>query len=135
MSEEQPPGKVISREEWDAFAVELRADGLVQVLIEPEMEVTVDHVKQIIEAIGRISGGKTVPVLVLAGEYTLPSAEARDFIASPGNPYALAEAYVVSSLPQKIVGNFYLQFNTPGRPTKIFTDPEEATRWLKEFIR
>lgn len=126
---------VISREEWDGFAVELRSDGIVQVLVPPEKEVNVEQVKKVIAAIGKISGGKGVPVLVLAGEYALPSGEARDFMADPGNPYALAEAYVVQSLPQKIVGNFYLQFNNPGRPTKIFNDQALAVEWLKEFIR
>lgn len=135
MSEHQPPITVIAREEWGAFAVELRSDGLVQVLIQPETEVDVEQVKEVITATGKVTGGRKVPVLVLAGEYTLPTVKARHYIAEPGNPYALAEAYVLRSLPQKIVGNFFLRFHNPGRPTRIFTQKEEAIQWLMEFMR
>lgn len=135
MSKRQPPVTVVAREEWEAFAVELRSDGLVQVLIQPETEVDVEQVKKIVEATGKVTNGSKAPVLVLAGEYTLPTADARNYIAEPGNSFALAEAYVLRSLPQKIVGDFFLRFNNPGRPTRIFTQKEQAIQWLMTFIR
>jgi hypothetical protein len=135
MEEYPTPGAtILDTIEWEAYKVSLRSDGLVQVVISPEQEVTAQRVQQIIEAIGKISGGKPVPVLVLPGEYTLPTEEGRLYIADPGNPYALAEAYVTHSLPQKLVGNFFLQFNKPGRPTRMFLKVEEAIEWLKTFL-
>ncbi len=41
---------------------------------------------------------------------------------------------MISDLPQKIVGNFFLKFDKPARPTKIFTKEEEAVEWLKQFF-
>lgn len=98
-------------------------------------EITVDDVKSIAESCRQVGGGKVLPLLLKVDKYTLPSAEARKFIASAdSNPYAKAEAYVISDLPQKIVGNFFLKFDKPARPTKIFTKENEALEWLKQFF-
>src|SRR5688572_7854267 len=122
--------RIVDKIEWGNFMVGLRDDGIMQVNVGAEKEVTVDNVKEVIAAIGKLGKEKKYPIFVMAGEYTLPTEEARLFIASPGNPYALAEAYMTHSLPQKLVGNFYLQFNKPARPTRMFTREEDALEWL-----
>jgi hypothetical protein len=99
-------------------------------------EISVEDVKSIASSCQKIGGGKAYPLLIKVDKYTLPSAEARKFIAqADSNPYAKAEAYVISDLPQKIVGNFFLKFDKPARPTKIFTNEEEAMEWLKQFFK
>jgi hypothetical protein len=30
----------------------------------------------------------------------------------------------------RIAGNFYIRFNKPPKPTRIFTNPEDAKSWL-----
>jgi hypothetical protein len=45
-----------------------------------------------------------------------------------------ADAFVIYSLPQKLVGNFYLKVNKPPVPTRFFKTPEEAIRWLRKFV-
>lgn len=98
-------------------------------------EITVDDVKSIAESCKELGEGKAYPLLIKVDKYTLPSAEARKYIAqADSNPYAKAEAYVISDLPQKIVGNFFIKFDKPARPTKIFTKEEEAIEWLKRFF-
>lgn len=98
-------------------------------------EISVDDVILIAEMCREIGGGEVLPLLINADEYTLPSAEARKFIAQKdSNPYAKAEAYVVKDLSQKIVGNFYLKVDKPARPTKIFSNEQEALEWLKQFF-
>ncbi|MFN7012979.1 MAG: hypothetical protein ACK4ON_01785 [Bacteroidia bacterium] len=100
-----------------------------------DTEILVEDVKMIAETCKVLGEGKILPVLILTDKFTLPSAEARKFIAqADSNPYAKAEAYVISDLPQKIVGNFFLKFDKPARPTKIFTKEEEAVEWLKQFF-
>lgn len=131
---DHPSVNIIDSIAWGPFKVSLRGDNIMQVEIEAEQEVSLGNVKEIIEAMRKLGNEKKYPVLVLPGEYTLPTQEARQFMASPGNPYALAEAYLLHSLPQKLVGNFFLQFNKPQRPTRIFTKYNEALEWLKSFI-
>ena len=40
-------------------------------------------------------------------------------------------AIVINGLPQKLIGNFYLNVMKPKRNTKIFTSKKEAITWLK----
>jgi hypothetical protein len=87
-----------------------------------------------VNALETIFEGKKFPLLIVTGEYTLPTPEARAYIATPeSDPYASAEAYVVKSLSQKLVGNVYLSFNKPARPTRIFNSEEKALEWLQQF--
>jgi hypothetical protein len=50
------------------------------------------------------------------------------------NPYAKADAFVIKSVAQKIIANFYLKISTPERPTKFFKNKTEAINWLKTIL-
>ena len=41
-------------------------------------------------------------------------------------------ALIVSSPISKIIGNFFLGLNKPLKPTRLFTNKEDALNWLKE---
>lgn len=118
----------------DFATVSLKKDGIVRVEIMPEIQVSVDQVKQIAFTIKTIGNDKIFPVLILPGKYTIPDEHARKFLASNNSKNnALAEAYVVEALSQKLVANFYMKFHKPQRPTKIFESEKEALEWLKCF--
>lgn len=42
-----------------------------------------------------------------------------------------AEAFLVESLANRLVANFYIRFNRPKNPTKIFNHFEKALNWLR----
>lgn len=42
----------------------------------------------------------------------------------------ISQALVLKSLAHKIVANFYLKFNKPTCPAAVFSDPEEAVKWI-----
>lgn len=117
------------------LSVALRSDGIIKVSINGNEEIDVGNVVEVVSAIQKIGHGKTFPVLISVGEYTLPTHEARAYLATEkSNPFASAEAYVIYSFSQKLVGNVYLSFNKPVRPTRIFNSEEKAIEWLKSFI-
>jgi len=39
-------------------------------------------------------------------------------------------AIIINGLPQKLIGNFYLNVMKPKRKTKIFSSKEDAITWL-----
>ncbi|MBL7882912.1 MAG: hypothetical protein JNL69_02505 [Bacteroidia bacterium] len=120
---------------FETTNVSIREDGIVLVNVDANTEIDVPHVKQVVSAIKQLGKGDKFPLLIIAGEYTLPTPEARAYIATPeSDPYAKAEAYVVKSFSQKLVGNVFLSFNKPARPTKIFTSEEKAVEWLQQFL-
>jgi hypothetical protein len=59
------------------------------------------------------------------------SPEVREFAASKtGNHHTIGDAIVISSFSQKILADFYLRFNKPAMPTKVFNDVVKASEWL-----
>ena len=59
--------------------------------------------------------------------------EARDFAASGATAgHISAFAILANDLSMRLVGNFFIHFHKPNQPTRIFTDEDEARRWLLE---
>lgn len=127
--------KIIKEYIFEESSVNFRSDGLVWVCIKTTNDVEIKHVVEIVSALEEYGKGKKFPLLITTQKYTLPSPEARAYIATAeSDPYASAEAYVIQSLAQKLVGNVYIQFNKPARPTRIFNSEEKAIEWLKTFL-
>ena len=51
---------------------------------------------------------------------------------SSGNLYTYCDAIVIRNLAQKIIADFYIKFNKPKMPTKIFYSVNKAHEWIKE---
>jgi len=88
---------------------------------------------------GKMVNYHSVPLLLTLDDFAIPPADTRAFWATKeacpyACPYACAEAYLTKTIGHKIIGNVYMKFNKPGRPTKIFTDKDEAIKWLKTFL-
>ncbi len=80
-------------------------------------------------------GGDRLPVLVLCGEYTTSDVSFLKHLSKNGNdPYSSADAFVIQSIAQKLVANFYVKIVRPERPTKFFTSKDDALKWLRQFM-
>ncbi len=56
--------------------------------------------------------------------------EIREWAAdTSGNRYTHTDAIVIGSLSQKIISDFYLRFNRPSKPTRIFYSLDKAAEW------
>lgn len=111
----------------------LRKDGIVQVNFGDNVELDVKETKDILTALASINDGKKSLVVNVAGKNTTATREARSYSASEeAGQHTIADAFVVNNLPQKLLGNFYLNLNKPFINTKIFNKLEEAIVWLKQ---
>jgi len=112
----------------------LRDDGIIQ-MNSRNHTYTVQDLKEINVAQGKISDGKRLPLLVVADQYSDIESDAREFMASfEATQFSSAEAYVLRSLGHKILGNFYLKVNKPGVPTRFFNEKTEALQWLLTYL-
>lgn len=60
--------------------------------------------------------------------------EARKYAAEDENSkYSIAMAILVNSLPTRLLTNFFIKFNKPKTPTKMFTSKDKALTWLENF--
>lgn len=115
--------------------IQLRQDGILHIHITIPEELEIIHTKAIFEARNKLTNNTSHPHLYTGGIYLNPSDEVTKFAASEErNKLVIADAYVISSLSQRIIANFYLKFKKPIRPTKIFTDEDTAIIWLSSFI-
>ncbi len=116
--------------------VSLLDEGILHIHLKGGSEIELADAVLIVEAMGKLGGGKKYPVMIDAGEFTSVDKEVRIFSASPeSNIYTLADAIAYVSLAQKLIANFYIQYNKPSVPTKAFPTKEEALEWLKSFTK
>ena len=113
-------------------------EGVVYTLYENEIfHVYIPEFKRVNQAVintgnafmESIGGGKYYNIFEL-DSFADVDPEVREWAAdSNGNTYTYTDAIVINSLPQKIIADFYLKFNKPVSPTKIFNSLEKAVKW------
>lgn len=127
--------KVLSTETIAPYVISLCDDGILYVRVTNEVNETVERSKALVEAIGKMVNYKKVPLLSKFDEFALPPKENRDFWAQKDScPYTIAEAFIMNSTAMTLIANFYMRFEKPQRETKMFTQVEDARKWLKTFL-
>ncbi len=99
----------------------------------PDTSLDLIAAKTIIQEAADLSGDKVYPALTDIREMPPHSKDVREYFANEGSYNASANAIVVSSSLSKVLANFFLTLNKPVVPTRIFTDPVKAARWLEMF--
>lgn len=119
----------------EAFTLKWRSDGILHSHTSSNLEFNVNSLKKFNVVMGEMVNYKKVPLLITFDEFAIPPLETRVFWAEKDScPWSSADAYITATFGHKLIGNFYLKFNKPGRPTKMFVSEKEAARWLKSFI-
>jgi hypothetical protein len=112
----------------------LQRGNILRIDIVPNELFNLSDAREVVAAAGRMGEGRAMANLIVIGEHTTADHEARAYASSEeGCKYKIADAFVLRSLPQMLVGNFYLKFHKPARPTKIFTSEEDAVTWLMQL--
>ena len=126
---------IITSVQLPASTISLRSDGIMRIELHPEDEFTVNDTLEIIETVKRIGGGKKFPNLITTKGYINIDKNARALSASEdGNLYTIVDAIVTNSSALKLIADFYISFNKPVKPTRIFSSEEKAVEWLKMFL-
>ncbi|MBL0330187.1 MAG: hypothetical protein IPP64_12395 [Bacteroidetes bacterium] len=115
--------------------ISIQEEGILRFDIDSVDEITLQNLKEHLEVVKALGNGKSFCNLVVLTKFIQVGDDARKFAASKdSNMYTLADAFVINSVALKIVGNFYIRYNKPVRPTRLFTDESEALRWLRTFL-
>ncbi len=116
------------------FSVNVEFDGFYKIQVNDSDDFNVSDLTLLV-AIQKEMGEHFLPTLVLCSENATTDMELLNAISKNSlNPYSKADAFVIHSLPQKILANFYLKISKPERPTKFFSNKENALEWLREFM-
>ncbi|MFO0734752.1 MAG: hypothetical protein U0270_02690 [Labilithrix sp.] len=123
-----PPGAVETRTCW------LWTDGHLRGRFKDRAEVSLTDAQENVRAAQALMGGQRLPTFIDLRWVRSQSAQARDhFSSSEAVQLSPAVALLVDSPLSRAIGNFYLGFNRPGVPTRLFTDPDAAQAWLQTF--
>ena len=112
----------------------LDREGFIREVDDPGSEHTLADARESISANLRVAGGIRRGLLVDMSQVKSISREARAFYASEGSRYAIAVALVVGSPLSRMLGNFFLGFNRPTVPTRLFSSTDEAASWLRQQL-
>ncbi len=113
--------------------VTLIEPNIINTNIKIKDAVTLAQAKLMLDAYIKIGDGKKIPHLFTTSKFVIMEKEVMEFISNEANKYGKADAFVIQSLPQKLIGNFYLKFHKPKIPSKLFTSKEKALKWLRTF--
>lgn len=100
------------------------------------IHLTLQDGEKIHQVMVELSKGDPYAVLMDASNFFSSTDQIRELLASKeivGLRYAAAG--VVKLLSVRLMGQFFINFNKPASPTKIFNTEEKALNWLKEQER
>ena len=114
--------------------VTLQSEDILYVNIDADEQFTVDDYYELKQAAYDLGAGKSFYHIINVGAFTLPDKKAREISCSlEGSSYKKADAYIINSLPQKLMGNLMLRINKPVVPTKFFQSLKEAQFWIDQI--
>lgn len=128
--------KIIKGIHLPEASIVLREDGIVHIHYNHNIVLDIPLQLKVLEKFNEITGGKLTPFLFTAGDGVIVTPEARDnAMNTEENSPCYGTAVIVTSLAYKLIANFYLKFNKPKRPYKVFKSENEAVEWLRTFVK
>ena len=101
----------------------------------PESDFTLEDAREVTAAFATLGNGKPLPTLVDLRNVRWMQREARAHFSGPETAIVQsAAALIIASPLSRAIGNFFLGFNKPLFPTRLFTSETEALEWLKGFV-
>ena len=109
--------------------------GIIKITVKENETIEEKDVADMHKVNLQLSEGKNFGVLLNAvSNFFTVSPKSRELLASKEYCKSrLATAFVLNSLAIKLMGNFFITFNNPSSPTKLFNNEKEALIWLRKF--
>lgn len=111
-----------------------REDDIIHIVLAPATELEITDIDQLFEAVRRIGGSDVYYTIVDATDIIASANEVRNYAAKhPDAARTKACAILCNSLSVKIIINFFLKFNKPVFPTRMFTSMNDAKGWISSL--
>lgn len=125
---------MLKKETKSSIIVFNAEEGFLRVSSKAVEEISLADTRYDFEIAADMVEHKRTPVLADSRNYTHFTSEIRDFYASKEMAQNIsAMAILISSLPTRIIGNFFIKIHKPYYPTQLFTSEEEAAKWLRKY--
>lgn len=125
---------VLVEQDHETAIFRIYENRIFHVIVKKGQLVTMDIVNKGYEFIDAFGGGEFYNIFEFSS-FADVDPEVRVWAASPlNNNYTIVDAIVINSFPQKILADFYIRYNKPVKPTRIFNSVEKAGNWINEII-
>ena len=115
---------------WDDENEIVWGELFAKQLTEEDAKENIDAQESVRDGMNRVK----TRVLIDMTEVTEITKEARDYFANERTAsIQRATALLIGSSVSRLIGNFFLGLNKPISPTRLFTNPHKAIRWLHTF--
>jgi ethanolamine utilization protein EutA (predicted chaperonin) len=109
-------------------------EPVVSLTFTEDSELDVAEIRELIAAAERLSGKKPYLLFSDARGNLAITPEARKVAAAKNEaPLLVANAVLVNNLGLSITANFFMKFNKPHFPVRVFYDEKKAMEWLMKF--
>ncbi len=121
--------------ETNISIIEELPSGIFKITIKPNVEVTPEDLDESHKILMDLTGGKPALFLDIFPPSSDATLEARQrFADKKRNKIKKAEAFVVQSLPHRLIAKFHMNFYKPAHNIRIFSNEEDALKWLETFL-
>lgn len=106
-------------------------EGILIIELGKDVEIGTKEAKEQLKACKKLTEGNEAPVIIVDNHLkTITTPDAREVLSKgPESSIRISEAFVVSSLPKRMMVNFYTKFHKPKNPVKIFSNFNDAWTW------
>lgn len=108
-------------------------DGLIYAKFKREK---IDHIlaEKIVDLRLSFVDGQSLPAIIDISVVKDVTKEAREVLSSEkAGQNIMASAIIVRNPVTRTIANFFLRFQQPGYPLKLFADVKKAREWLKKY--
>jgi hypothetical protein len=109
-------------------------EDVLYIIFKEDISIDVEDLDESKEARIILQQGKSMKVLVDSRGLFQITKEARAYAAEPKNAeMSSAMAIVTGSLGTKLLTNFFIKYNKPNGPIKMFNSKKKALAWFSQF--
>ncbi|WP_027418075.1 DUF7793 family protein [Crocinitomix catalasitica] len=114
--------------------VKLKKSKIIYIDIQPNVVFEKDDFNELFDAVQLLGNGNRYYHIIKVGQHTLPHKDARELSSSKeGSVFKKADAFVVSTMAQKIMVDIMTKINRPVVPTKAFSTVKAAKIWINSL--
>ena len=117
--------------ETDKVHVTMLGDSLFKIFIKNDVELGLDDLDKNYDFFKeQLKEQKGLFLVVFGRGAAMEKGATEKFSEKTRQSIKVKEAFVITTLPHRILGNLYLRVNKPSHPTKFFTTENDAINWL-----
>ncbi len=123
--------RIIRSVELEQIKFVWRSDNILHYATKENSFITMKDVDAVMEIVKTWGEENKYLHLYESGINSSVDTDVREWGSSSSqNQHTVADAILVKNMAQRLVGNFYVQFNRPVKPTRLFSSRADAIQWL-----